>query len=104
MAATVAVYVQLIFGAVLRHAHDVMGGALHAHLLGAFMVMACVAWLAVRIFGQHASERRLTAPAGAVVVLFIVQVGLGVGDSAWQSYSVDVPENGYVLVVVMPLH
>jgi hypothetical protein len=33
-----------------------------------------------------------------------VEVGLGVGGSAWQSFAVDVPENGYALVVVMPLH
>lgn len=33
-----------------------------------------------------------------------VDVGLGVGDSNWQSFAVDVPENGYALVVVMPLH
>jgi tetratricopeptide (TPR) repeat protein len=33
-----------------------------------------------------------------------VEVGLGSGDAAWQSFSVEVPENGYALVIVMPLH
>lgn len=33
-----------------------------------------------------------------------VEVGLGQGDPAWQIFLVDVPENGYAIVVVMPLH
>jgi hypothetical protein len=33
-----------------------------------------------------------------------VRVGLGLGDAAWQSVSVEVPEDGYAIVVVMPLH
>ena len=33
-----------------------------------------------------------------------VAVGLGQGNQAWQTSVVDVPENGYAIVVVMPLH
>ncbi len=33
-----------------------------------------------------------------------VEVGLGSGDSVWQRFAVDVPEGGYALVIVMPLH
>ncbi len=33
-----------------------------------------------------------------------VEVGLGEGNQSWQTITVDVPENGYAIVVVMPLH
>ena len=33
-----------------------------------------------------------------------VDVGLGLGDSVWQRFAVDVPEGGYALVIVTPLH
>ena len=33
-----------------------------------------------------------------------VEVGLGLGDSVWQRFAVDVPEGGYAPVIVMPLH
>jgi hypothetical protein len=33
-----------------------------------------------------------------------VQVGLGPGDGAWRTSVVDVPENGFAIVVVMPLY
>ena len=43
---------------------------------------------------------RKRVPAGS----HEVQVGLGQGNEAWQSIAVEVPEDGYAIVVVMPLH
>jgi hypothetical protein len=43
---------------------------------------------------------RKRVPAGS----HEVQVGLGQGNETWQSIAVEVPEDGYAIVVVMPLH
>jgi hypothetical protein len=43
---------------------------------------------------------RSRVPAGS----HRIEVGLGSGDSAWRSVAVDVPEIGYAIVVVTPLH
>jgi cytochrome c oxidase assembly protein subunit 15 len=104
VAATAAIYVQMILGALLRHADDVMGDALHGHLFGAFVVMAAVIWLAVRIFGQFDSVRALTRPAGAVLVLFIIQVGLGLGALATRMVMAGDASLGWVDVVFATSH
>lgn len=82
VAVTVAVYVQTIFGALVRHAAAVAGPALHAHLAGAVALTACVAWLAVRLFRDPAGDAAragVTGPGQVVLALFVVQVGLGFG-------------------------
>ena len=76
---TASIYFQLILGAILRHSGRIAGLPLMAHLAGVLVVLVCVGWLGLRVFGPHANDRYLTAPAGAVVLLFIVQLGLGFG-------------------------
>ena len=48
-------------------------------LIVALAVFSSVGWLGLRVFGPHAKDGYLTVPAGAVVLLFIVQLGLGFG-------------------------
>ncbi len=76
---TASIYFQLILGAILRHSGTITGVPLIAHLAGALAVLLGVGWLGLRVFGPHAKDGYLTVPAGAVVLLFIVQLGLGFG-------------------------
>jgi heme A synthase len=90
------IYVQLVLGGLVRH-RDLALGA-RAHLLGAFVVVAAVAWLVKRTFDTPAPERQ---GAGAVVVLaalVILQLVLGV--ESWLSKFM-VP--GYMPRQVEPL-
>lgn len=67
------IYLQIVFGAVLRHT----GERLDAHLVFAALVALHVVLLALRINRHHASVPRLTRPALFLVLLLIVQLILG---------------------------
>ncbi len=69
------IYLQLIFGAVLRHT----GARLDAHLLFAVLVTIYVLWLSIRILANHADQPRLARPATILCGLLILQLALGVG-------------------------
>lgn len=69
------IYVQIIFGAILRHT----GNRLDAHLLVAFLVAVHVFLLAAKILRDPASGESVRKPANAIWVLLIVQLALGTG-------------------------
>jgi heme a synthase len=70
---TALIYVQIVFGAVLRHS----GARLDAHLLLAGLVAVHVVLLALRVSKHHHSETKLVRPAQALIVLLLVQLALG---------------------------
>jgi heme a synthase len=70
---TGVIYVQVFFGAVLRHT----GLRLDAHLLFAALVMLHVLLLVIRIMNSHSDNSRLTRPAVFLTAMLIVQVFLG---------------------------
>ena len=70
------VYVQLIFGAILRHTYATF--AQHSHILVAVLVVAAVAWLLKMVVDQPDGEKRLTFLAGVLTALVGVQVLLGI--------------------------
>jgi heme A synthase len=72
-------FVQLIWGAIVRHNPDPLSQRLH--LLTAFAVVGVAVWLAVKVFGSAAARQRLGRSAGVLIALLIVQVSLGV--EAW---------------------
>lgn len=75
-AATVlAVYGQLVLGALLRHT----GMTAIPHILGAVVVGMCLIQAALHVFSRPASERPLGAPTLVLFVLFGLQILLGVG-------------------------
>ncbi|MGH7827114.1 MAG: COX15/CtaA family protein [Candidatus Binatia bacterium] len=67
------IYVQGIFGAVLRHT----GGRLDAHLFLAALVALHVVLLVVRIMRSHSEQPKLVRPALTLGVLLFMQLILG---------------------------
>ncbi|HUK42703.1 MAG TPA: COX15/CtaA family protein [Candidatus Acidoferrales bacterium] len=80
-------YVQAIFGAVLRHT----GERLDAHLLFAALIALHVILIVVRVMRAHAGQPALTLPALALGILLLLQITLGVASylgkftSVWES-------------------
>ena len=77
------IYVQTIFGAVLRHT----GNRLDAHLLVAFFVTIHVFLLAAKILRDPAGGEAIRKPANTIWVLLILQLALGAG-SYFAKYTV----------------
>jgi cytochrome c oxidase assembly protein subunit 15 len=72
---TVMIYLQVIFGAVLRHT----GERLDAHLLFALLVIVHVCLIVLRVTRSHASSSKLVRPAGLLGGLLVMQLLLGAG-------------------------
>jgi cytochrome c oxidase assembly protein subunit 15 len=69
-------YVQIIFGAVLRHTFS--GVAQRTHLLMAFVVVATVVWLVKITLEDRGTEKDLRSAVLWLAVLVLVQLLLGV--------------------------
>ena len=67
------IYLQVLFGAVLRHT----GQRLDAHLFFAALVTLHVILLTARIFKDHSDHRRLTRPALFLSAMLLLQLFLG---------------------------
>lgn len=76
------IYVQLIFGAVLRHT----GRGLVAHLLGALVVTILIWCLTASILKSHAGQSKLVHAAVVLGGLLFLQLGLGLG-AYWGKYT-----------------
>lgn len=74
-ATTGLIYLQAIFGAVLRHS----GERLDAHLLLAALVGLHVVLILVRILKFHSDRAKLVRPAQLMAFLFALQLMLGAG-------------------------
>jgi heme a synthase len=68
------IYLQIVFGAVLRHT----GARFDAHLLFAFLVAVHVVLIVMRIARHHPDVAQLRTPALLLFVLLLMQVALGV--------------------------
>lgn len=73
--ATASVYVQLILGAAFRHS----GIKLLPHLVSAVVVTVLLLWTTMRILAEHSALQQLRRPARALLILLLVQLGLGFG-------------------------
>ena len=69
------IYLQAIFGAVLRHT----GERIDAHLFFALLVTLHVIFILVRTMKFHAHRPKLTRPARVLAVLLLLQLLLGAG-------------------------
>ena len=71
---TLALYLQILFGAVLRQTHtgDVQ------HILWAFGLFTGVVLLSARVLGRHSEIAGLLRPGMALLILVLLQVFLGV--------------------------
>jgi cytochrome c oxidase assembly protein subunit 15 len=70
---TALIYVQVVFGAILRHT----GMRLDAHLVLAALVAIHVVLLTIRIWRNHAEEADLVRPSMLLSGLLIAQLSLG---------------------------
>ena len=102
--ATLAIYCQLVAGAVQRHAESLVGAALWIHLGGAVVVSALVI-RAIRRVSIHTGHRReLVRPARIGLVLLAVQLLLG-GGSFWVRWiAVNDVQPEFLTVAVTTLH
>ncbi len=71
---TAVIYVQSVFGAVLRHT----GERLDAHLFFAAMVILHVLFIWIRILRSHSDQPKLTRPAWFLAILLLMQLSFGV--------------------------
>lgn len=72
---TAMIYLQAIFGAVLRHT----GERVDAHLFFALLVTLHVIFVLLRIVKSHAHRPKLTRPAYVLAALLFLQLMLGAG-------------------------
>lgn len=70
------VYLQIVFGAVLRHTYSSLGQ--RGHLLIAFAVVASVAWIAKEVWEHHGADRTLVWAATALTILVGAQLLMGI--------------------------
>jgi heme A synthase len=73
------VFVQLLWGAMVRHSPNPLNQRLH--FLTAFLVVAAAVWLIRAAFAAPAARPRVAAAGWLLAVLLVLQVGLGV--EAW---------------------
>lgn len=73
MLTTGLIYIQIVFGAILRHT----GTKLDFHLLFAGAVTACVIVVVTQVVRRHLEDARLTRPAFILGFLLVLQLVLG---------------------------
>jgi cytochrome c oxidase assembly protein subunit 15 len=83
----IATYLQIVFGALVRHQHS--PHAQRAHALFAFAVVAAVVWLAREVW-QESADTSIRRAAGILVGLVAIQVALGV-ESWLRRFGAGVP-------------
>jgi len=72
---TALIYVQIVFGAILRHT----GARLDAHLLFAGLVTIHVLLINLRVWRHHAEQPYLVRPVMLLSMLLMLQLSLGLG-------------------------
>ena len=73
-----SVYIQLGFGAYLRH----LKSGIILHVVGALFVVLLIVWVFIRVIGLYARVATLFRPAVLMVSLLVIQLFLGIG-SLW---------------------
>ena len=96
---TVLVYIQIVFGALLRHT----GERLDGHLLFAALVAIHVVLLLLRITRSHGAELALVRPACWLGGLLLVQLSLGTAAYLWK-FTTLLPLGGGALVLTATTH
>jgi cytochrome c oxidase assembly protein subunit 15 len=94
------IYVQLIFGAMLRH----MGMGIGAHLFLAAVVTILIYHLAQYILRSHADQPKLVRPVALLSGLLILQLVLGLGSYLGKFTTLGVTLPRLSLVVLTTTH
>jgi len=96
---TAMVYIQIVFGALLRHT----GERLDGHLLFAALVAIHVVLLALRVARHHGAETGLVRPANWLGGLLLVQLSLGTA-AYLGKFTTMLPLRGEALVLTATTH
>src|SRR5262249_43404834 len=79
IATAALIYLQIVFGGVVRHTDSTMGQ--RGHLLVAFVVVAAVIWL-VKLSSEHPGPSKLVSSSARLLAVFVaLQIMLGI--EAW---------------------
>jgi cytochrome c oxidase assembly protein subunit 15 len=95
---TVLIYIQTVFGAVLRHS----GERLESHLLFAALVALHVVLVLLRVMRFHSEQTKLVRPALLLGALLLFQLGLGSAAYFGKFTALGLPHA--VLVFVTTMH
>ncbi|MCH7765513.1 MAG: COX15/CtaA family protein [Acidobacteria bacterium] len=99
IATALAVFVQLVLGATVRH--HVLG--IVPHLLGAALVVVLVAWTVRRVLLHH-KQTALRQPARALAILTALQLALGMGSYLARLATADAPQPQSLMVALTVAH
>ncbi len=99
IATALAVFVQLVLGATVRH--QVLG--IVPHLLGAGLVVVLVAWTVRRVLLHH-KQTALRQPARALAILTALQLALGTGSYLARLATADAPQPQSLTVALTVAH
>ncbi|MCH7985809.1 MAG: COX15/CtaA family protein [Acidobacteria bacterium] len=99
IATALAVFVQLVLGATVRH--HVLG--IVPHLLGAALVVVLVAWTVRRVFLHH-NQKALRQPVKALAILTALQLALGMGSYLARLATADAPQPQPLMVALTVAH
>jgi heme A synthase len=92
------VFVQLVWGAMVRHAPDALNQRLH--ILTAFVVVATAVWLLGAGFANAALKARVATAGWVLGLLLVAQVALGV--EAWMGKFGDEARRGKPATAFLP--
>jgi cytochrome c oxidase assembly protein subunit 15 len=97
---TVFIYIQIVFGAVLRHT----GSRLDAHILFAGLVALHIILINLRVWRHHAEQSWLVRPIMLLSSLLMLQLSLGLGAYLVQFTEVAAMVTPMTRVVVTTVH
>ncbi len=97
---TAAIWAQIMLGAAYRH--DALGVV--PHMLGAVVVSVLAIWLAARMLARHGEVAALRRPAWWLLVLLLVQVGLGIWTYFVKLATVQAPQPPPERIALATLH
>ena len=104
LAATLAIYFQLVAGAVQRHNESLIGIPLWVHLGGAVAVMILAVRASRYVLIGFGHQRELSNPARIGLALLGTQLVLGAGSFGVRWVSVDDPQPAVSTVAVTTAH
>jgi cytochrome c oxidase assembly protein subunit 15 len=88
---SLTVYLQVVFGAIVRHSHTRLAQRLH--LLLAFAVLGLVLWLIIQLREEEILEKRIRLLGRVLMVALTFQIMLGVEAWMMRFGMYTVPEN-----------
>ena len=100
MGTTVAIFLQLVLGAALRHT----GKNIMPHVVGSVIVSALVVWTSLRVFYGHTRQWNLVRVALLLMGFLFIQLLLGTGSYLIRLATQDAPQPMSSMVALTTAH